>query len=222
MFSDLIKRMRRRMSYYKPKRFSDHYEYAAFFNVRYNLYGGDDLMVLEYPSTDVQELMFKSTTEKFDLTNKTILDVGCGLGYLKKYLDAHAPGYHSYLGVDLSDKMVAGACQRFGDYFVRRDVLAKPFTENEFDFVFLISVLGYPVTKDPFGYMSTLLCELFRISRLGLGFTHLAPKQRQEPSDFTVPPEEMGEWCRKNLSPNVIVNYTPGRLTYYVNVSKSI
>jgi ubiquinone/menaquinone biosynthesis C-methylase UbiE len=188
--------------------------------VRNNLFGGDDMMVLEYRNAEIQERMFKHVTEKFDLTGKTILDVGCGLGYLKKYLDAHAPGYRVYHGVDLSDKMIAGARQRFGDYFSRRDVLAQPFAGNEFDYVFLISVLGYPVTQDPFGYMSVLLRELFRVSRLGLGFTHLAPKRRPEPSDFTVAPAEMGEWCRQNLSPNVVVDDTLGLVTYVVNVFK--
>ncbi len=220
MFSRLMQRMRRRMSYYKPKRFSDHYEYAAFFNVRSNLFSGDDMMVLEYASTDVQERIFKHAIDKFDLKDKKILDVGCGLGYLKKYLDANAPGYRSYRGIDLSDKMIAGARQRFGDFFERRDVIALPFAENDFDVVFLMSVLGYPVTKDPFGYMSTLLRELFRITRYGLAFSHLAPSRREESSDFTVAPQVMADWCRQNLSPQVVVDDTLGLVTYVVAVFK--
>lgn len=221
MFSNLVQRMRRRMSYYKPKRFSDHYEYAAFFNVRSNLFGGDDMMVLEYASPDIQERIFQHAVNKFDLKDKSILDVGCGLGYLKKYLDANAPGYRSYRGIDLSDKMIAGAHQRFGDYFERRDVLAQPFAENEFDVVFLMSVLGYPVTKDPFGYMSMLLCELFRVARCGLAFSHLAPSRRNEPSDFTVAPGAMVDWCREHLSPRVVVDDTLGLVTYDVAVFKA-
>jgi SAM-dependent methyltransferase len=220
MLAKLWSRMRRRMALYKPKRFRDHYEYAAFFDARNIVLAGDDMAVLEYPDEEVQQRIFRHAVEKFDLTERTILDVGCGLGYLKKYLDAQGVRYRSYLGVDLSEKMVAGAVKRFGPYFERRDVLAKPFAEGEFDIVFLLSVLGYPISDDPFGYMSALLRELFRIAREGLVFTHLAPGRRQEPSDFTVAPAEMADWCSKHLSPHVVLDDTLGLVTYVVAVRK--
>ncbi|MFN4218978.1 MAG: class I SAM-dependent methyltransferase [Candidatus Bipolaricaulia bacterium] len=220
MLSNLWSRVRRRMALYKPKRFRDHYEYAAFFDARNIVLAGDDMAVLEYPDEAVQQKIFRHAVEKFDLTGRRILDVGCGLGYLKKYLDAQGVRYRSYWGVDLSEKMVAGARKRFGDYFERRDVLEKPFAENEFDIVFLLSVLGYPISDDPFGYMSTLLRELFRVAREGLVFTHLAPGRRQESSDFTVAPEEMAQWCRRNLSQSVELDDTLGLVTYVVAVCK--
>ncbi|MCL6641804.1 MAG: class I SAM-dependent methyltransferase [Candidatus Bipolaricaulota bacterium] len=220
MFAKLWSRMRRRMALYKPKRFRDHYEYAAFFDARNIVLAGDDMAVLEYPDEAVQQKIFQHAVEKFDLTDRKILDVGCGLGYLKKYLDVQGVRYRSYWGVDLSEKMIAGAVRRFGPHFERRDVLEKPFAEDEFDVVFLLSVLGYPISDDPFGYMSVLLRELFRVSREGLVFTHLAPGRRQEGSDFTVAPEDMADWCRKHLSPTVTLDDTLGLVTYVVAVRK--
>ncbi len=221
MFSGLLKRLRRRMSLYKPKRFRDHHEYGAFFDARNIVLAGDDMAVLEYPNEEVQRKIFQHAIEKFDLKDRKILDVGCGLGYLKKHLDVQNVPYRSYWGVDVSEKMVVGARKRFGPHFECRDVLAQPFAESEFDIVFLLSVLGYPISEDPFGYMSTLLRGLFRISRAGLVFTHLAPGRRQEPSDFTVAPEEMAEWCRRNLSANVTLDDTLGLVTYVVAVHKA-
>ncbi len=221
MLAEISRRLRRRMSFFRPKRFRDHHEYALFFDVRNNLLAGDDMAILEYPNPQVQERIFEHAVEKFDLNGKKILDVGCGLGYLKKFLDARAPGYASYRGIDLSEKMVAGARQRFGDHFERRDVIAEPFAENEFDVVFLLSVLGYPITEDPFGYMSTLLRTLFRFAREGLVFSHLAPGRRVDASDFTVAPEAMADWCRQNLSPHVVLDDTLGLITYAVAVRKA-
>lgn len=220
MLSNLWGRVRRRMALYKPKRFRDHYEYAAFFDARNIVLAGDDMAVLEYPDAAVQQKIFQHAVEKFDLTDRTILDVGCGLGYLKKYLETQGVRYRSYLGVDLSEKMIAGAVKRFGPYFERRDVLAQPFAEGEFDVVFLLSVLGYPISDDPFGYMNALLRELLRIAREGLVFTHLAPGRRQESSDFTVAPEDMAQWCRRNLSQDVTLDDTLGLVTYVVAVRK--
>jgi SAM-dependent methyltransferase len=213
-------RLRRRMALYKPKRFKDHHHYAAFFDARHLVLAGDDMAVLEYPNEEVQQKIFRHAAEKFDLTDRAILDVGCGLGYFKKYLDAQQARYGSYRGVDLSAKMVAGAVKRFGPHFEQRDVLAKPFSENEFDLVFLLSVLGYPVGETPFGYMSALLKELHRIGREGLVFTHLAPGRREESSDFTVVPEAMAQWCREYLSPQVVLDDTLGLVTYVMAVRK--
>ncbi len=99
-------------------------------------------------------------------------------------------------------------------------MLAQPFAENEFDVVFLLSVLGYPISDDPFGYMNELLRGLFHIAREGLVFTHLAPGRRQESSDFTVAPEDMAAWCRRHLSPDVTLDDTLGLVTYVVAVRK--
>ncbi len=216
----LVKRARRRMSLYKPKRFPNHYAYAAFFDVRYTLFAGDDMMILEYPDQKAQECLFHHAVEKFDLDGKKVLDVGCGLGYLKGFLDRCAPGYRSYLGVDLSVKMIEGAGKRFGpEHFVCRDILADPFGENEFDVGFLISVLGYPVGGDPEGYMKALLRELFRINKEGIAFTHLAPGRREEPSDFTCDPEMMVAWCKSELAERVVLDDWGG-VAYIVAVYK--
>jgi SAM-dependent methyltransferase len=220
IFRLLPKGMKRRMSRFKPTHFPDHHAYAEFFDLRSKLFAGDDMMVLEYPDRRTQEEFFKHAVEKFDLKEKKIIDVGCGLGYLKKYLDEHAPGYRSYLGVDLSAEMVRGAQERFGEsHFIRRDILAEPFPENEFDVGFLISVLGYPIGDDPESYMKQLLKELFRINRVGIAFTHLAPGRREEPSDFTYDPKEMARWCRAELSERVTLDDW-GILTYVVAVYK--
>jgi SAM-dependent methyltransferase len=220
IFRLLPKGMKRRMSRFKPPRFPDHHAYAEFFDLRSKIFAGDDMMVLEYPDRETQELFFNRAVDKFALTNKKIIDVGCGLGYLKKYLDEHAPGYRSYLGVDLSQEMVRGAQERFkGSGFIQRDILAEPFAENEFDVGFLISVLGYPVGSGPEDYMKRFLRELFRINRVGIAFTHLAPGRREEPSDFTYDPEKMAAWCRAELSERVTLDDW-GILTYVVAVYK--
>ncbi len=223
LFRFLPERLRRRASRFRPKSFPDHYAYAAFFDVRAKLFAGDDMMILEYPDRATQELLFRHAVEKFDLTGKKVIDLGCGLGYLKKYLDEHAPEYRSYLGVDLSEEMVKGAQKRFGRSekasFVRRDILAEPFEENEFDVGFLISVLGYRVGEDPEGYMKRLLREFFRINRVGIAFTHLAPGRRRDPTDFTYPPEELAAWCRKELSEKVVLDDWGG-VSYVVAVYK--
>jgi|Deesub1362B_J571_1020462.scaffolds.fasta_scaffold09668_2 SAM-dependent methyltransferase len=214
----LPKFLRRRMALVKPRRFPDQQAYAAFFDARARLLAGDDMAILEYPDRQTQRHIFSQATSLAELAGRSILDVGCGLGYLKGFLDEQGIPYQSYLGVDLSQAMVQGAKERFGDFFHRRDVLADPFPELSFDVVFLISVLGYPIGDAPELYMKRLLTTLFSFAREALVFTHLAPGRRTEPSDFTYPPEQLLRWCKENLSPRARLVDDPPRVTYYVGV----
>ena len=215
----LPKFLRRRMASVKPRRFPNQEAYAAFFDARARLLAGDDMDILEYPDRETQTHIFSQAISLAKLEEKTILDVGCGLGYLKGFLDERGVPYKGYLGVDLSKAMVKGATERFGNFFVRRDVLSDPFPDRSFDVVFLISVLGYPIGDDPEAYMKRLLSTLFRFARETFVFTHLMPGRRDEPSDFTYPPEKLLRWCRENLSPHarVLVDDPPW-VTYYVAV----
>lgn len=223
LLSRWLERAQKKMALHKPKSFPTHYHYAAFFDARDTLFKGNDMAILEYPDQKTQQEIFHHAVRRFDLQDKSILDLGCGLGYLKGYLDRHHPDYASYLGVDLSDHMVTGAQERFGkEYFINRDILADPFAEDQFDISFLISVLGYPVGPDPEAYMKDLLKELFRISGYGIGFTHLAPHRREEPSDFTYAPQALEEWCRQVLSPHVVLDDTLGQVTYVIALYKDI
>jgi SAM-dependent methyltransferase len=219
---DLKARAKERMSRYSPSKFRDDAAFAKFFDWRCDAFSGDgeDMLLLEYPDRDTQERIFRHALAPVDLRGQTILDVGCGLGYLKPHLDEHHVGYRSYQGVDLSERMIEGAQQRWGDHYRRRDVMAEPFDEGQYDYVTLLSVLGVKITDDPQAYIEGLLTELFRVASKGLLFTNLAPRRRKRAlrSDFTVPPEEMATWCREHLSPHVEVDDTLELVTYAVAV----
>ncbi len=208
------------MALVKPRWFPSQEAYATFFDARYELLAGDDMDVLEYPDRDTQRTVFSRAISLVDLSGRTILDVGCGLGYLKGFLDEEGIPYRSYLGVDLARNMVEGARERFGDFFRQQDILTDPFPDGSFDVVFLISVLGYPIGDDPEAYMKELLRALFRISREALVFTHLAPGRRQEKSDFTCDPKRLADWCRRNLAAEVRLLDDPTWITYYIGVYK--
>ena len=220
----LKERAKERMSRYSPNKFRDDHAFAKFFDWRCQMFNGDgeDMLLLEYPDVATQRTIFRHALAPVDLSNQRLLDVGCGLGYLKPYLDEHHPGHGAYLGVDLSERMVAGAVARWGDHFARRDIFEEPFADGEFDYVTCLSVLGVKITDDPQAYIEKLLTELFRVAGKGLLFTHLAPGRRRRAlrSDFTAPPEETQRWCREHLSPDVTVDDSLGLVTYAVAVMK--
>jgi SAM-dependent methyltransferase len=220
----LKRRAKERMSRYSPSKFRDDAAFAKFFDWRCETFAGDgeDILLLEYPDRETQEGIFRHALAPAELEDRAILDVGCGLGYLKAYLDEHRPEYGSYLGVDLSARMIEGARHRWGDHFQRRNIMTDRFAERQFDYVTLLSVLGVKITDDPWSYITGLLTELFRVADKGILFTDLAPGRRNRAlrSDFTTPPEQMERWCREHLSPNVTIDDSLNLVTYAVAVTK--
>jgi len=85
-FRLLPKRLKRRMFRYTPAGFPDPAACGAFYDVRHTVFSGDDMMVLEYSSVQAQRRLFER---------------------------AISLPYESYHGIDVSERMVQGACRRF-------------------------------------------------------------------------------------------------------------
>jgi SAM-dependent methyltransferase len=75
--------------------------------------GKDDLRALGYRNNDSQHQRFQALTRWGDMSHCSILDLGCGYGDLKPFLDQHYQGF-IYLGVDFLKEFIDGATQRYG------------------------------------------------------------------------------------------------------------
>lgn len=93
--------------------------------------------VLDWASAQSQLARFQIFARNVPLQDKSLLDVGCGLGDLLTYLDSLAVRV-CYTGVDLLDKMVQAARRNHpGIDFVQGDIFqATPFKAESFDVVF--------------------------------------------------------------------------------------
>ena len=101
-----------------------------------------------------------------DVTNKSILDVGCGFGDLLDCLNKFT--ISSYSGVDISPEALAIAQRRHpGHKFETRDIHLNPFPPNSFDLVFAsgIFALSYSLWED---YVQATMSMMFGFSRIGL------------------------------------------------------
>lgn len=100
-----------------------------------------------------------------DYDDRSVVDLGCGTGEYAFWYATH--GARQVTGVDLSDGSLARAREQANQYdvrnvtFVKQDVLALEFPDEQFDYAYSVGVLHH--TGDPFrGFQ-----EMVRVTKPG-------------------------------------------------------
>jgi len=149
-----------------------------------------------------QQARYRTLIKAGDLNGATVLDVGCGYGDLKVFLDQHFSGF-DYIGIDQMPEFIAEARKRYAG------VERTAFYQTDFssaalphvDYVFASGVLGYRCKSE--GFYSTMIGKLYNSAKVALAFNML-DKSRFPQHDLLVghDREEVLTLCRV-LSPRV-------------------
>jgi SAM-dependent methyltransferase len=217
----LPKRLQQRIRDYAPRGFPDSASCGAFYDARARLFHGDEAAVLEYSSRNVQRRLFQRATAAI-APHGRVLDVGCGLGHLLDFLDDRGFAVEAYTGVDVSPSMVEEASARLegrsGVALEVRNITAEPFPASSFDVAYIISVLGYPIGRDPMRAMMDILGSAFRSCRDGLAFTHVMEGRRAKPFAFPTNPERLAGRCAQELGALAEVHDDGTDFTYVMSL----
>jgi len=151
-----------------------------------------------------QQLRFDALCEIGDLSGKTVLDVGCGYGDLKDFLDQSYHGF-AYIGIDQIAEFVLEARRRHGHrpscYFCIADAATEELPVV--DFVLASGVLNYRCERGD--YALRLIEKMYACGRLGLAFNMLdAEKFPGHPLLAGRQRSQVLDWCHV-LSPSVQV-----------------
>lgn len=127
------------------KNISDFFSYKSDYWV--NLYESDESpsSFMRYELISRKRTVFNLLDKLISDKNKTVLDIGCGIGnYLE---DLHKRG-HKINGIDIAENMLQTSKERLKKYFefpplCRTDIENLPFPDNQFDVVFCVGVLEY-------------------------------------------------------------------------------
>ena len=98
--------------------------------------------------------------------NRTILDYGCGLGFLHTYLE-HEGIVHQYLGIDIVPEFIASCNERVKSNAQFK--LIQPDTEilESFDLVYASGVFNIQTAhskRDSLAYVQERILKLFQIT----------------------------------------------------------
>lgn len=178
---------------------------------------------LGYRDQASQTKRFEALASVGDLSGASVLDVGCGHGDLKGFLDTRFHGF-DYVGIDQMAEFVQQARVLYGQrpscYFCIAD-----FTEADLphaDYVFASGVLGYRCADENFAF--DMIVRMYLAANKALAFNMLdAAKFPEHPLLVGHDMDKVVAFCRR-LSPGVelIQGYLEDDFTVVLRKSASI
>ena len=149
-----------------------------------------------------QQARYETLVKVGDLNACTLLDVGCGHGDLKAFLDLHFSDF-DYIGIDQMPEFIAEAKTRYSDCprtsFYQTDFSAAELPQV--DYIFASGALGYRCKNKSF--YADMIKKLYHSAKVALAFNML-DKKNFPSHDLLVghDRDEMIAFCRA-LSPSV-------------------
>lgn len=176
-------------------------------------------MFSEYPKTigwysyATQEIRFDMLKKVGDLSNKTILDVGCGYADLFK----HIPPNTNYTGVDIDPFRIQMAKQKYPEANVFVLDILDETVDAQFDYVVASGIFSIP-TPNHTQWMISNIEKMFKLSKIGIAFNFITTNAKYKLKDYLYrDPEEVIGYC--NLisgSVNIEQNYLNNDVTIYM------
>ena len=139
---------------------------------------------LQWKSNKSINLRFKQMLSNLDFRNKSVLDIGCGFGFLIPYIEKQTNKFE-YLGVDIVPEFIKEARKLYsGHEFMICDYFTYPLKE-QFDIIvasgILNSNLGEESTKDRINFIK----KTFDCCKTALAFNMAgdSPQPKNSPNN---------------------------------------
>jgi len=181
-------------------------------------FGREDVKALGWRGTESQQKRFEVIASLADFTASTVLDVGCGRGDLKAFLDERFEDV-AYLGIDQMPEFIADANARYAGgspcRFYEGDFTTAAFPRV--DYVIASGALGYRTQDDEF--LHDMICRLYASADRAAIFNVLDAKRfPAHPLLLGRDCEQVAAYCR-TLSPmvEVVKGYLPDDMTVRIS-----
>jgi SAM-dependent methyltransferase len=150
-------------------------EVKDFYNNRHKEVG-DTLKSVGWSTKESQYLRFEVLIRNLELENKTILDIGCGLGDFITFLEEKGIKNFNYIGLDISESLIESAKNKFKDkkniQFIVGDTLELIHRLPSFDISVMSGALSYKI-EDNMGYTKEVMYQLAMKSNEVVAFNFL-------------------------------------------------
>lgn len=174
-----------------------------------------------YKNADAQELRYRIISEVTDLNGLAVHEVGCGVGHLAGLLTRWAPRAR-FSGSDILPASIDiarrthPACR-----FAVRDVLG-PSDGWRYDVVVTSGMLNLRLEYDDAAWeqwVCQVLRNMYAMCTVALAFNGMSDQvDFRDPNLFYANPMDIAEFCRAELSPQVVVRHDYPLYEYTVYV----
>jgi len=180
---------------------------------------GQDVKALSWGNVDSQRERFRVLCEIGYLSDKSILDVGCGFGDFYLYLKEQGISPKQYVGIDINLLMIGMAKIRLPEVrFEVADILTTKLREK-YDYVFASGIFALE-TPNWQSVTERILRKMYQLSNIGIGVNFLSSLTTggQLPDRHYANPEDIVAFIRKNLKTRTILrhDYRPNDFTLYI------
>jgi hypothetical protein len=150
-----------------------------------------------------QRLRFEVLCGICDLGDKTLCEIGCGVGHLYDWLRERRLDVE-YCGIDLSEQMIEVACQRHPSvHFERRDIL-RDSNLPMYDVVVCSGLFHVKLAHDDRQWLDFVelgIRRMYSMCRVGVAFNLITDQvDFRSENLFYSNPGEMLDFCRRELT----------------------
>jgi len=174
-----------------------------FYRNEFTLHG-DNHSSVRYASRESQWRRYDILTEISDLSNKTILDYGCGTGHLLEYLNEKNIGIKDYVGIELVPEFLAICKKKFpsGTFFQSLQDYKKSF-----DFGVVSGTFNDALSNNRDFWMKAI-GDIYLRCNDGIAFNMMSKYVDYEnPKLYYEDPSYVFNFIKKNLSPFITLRH---------------
>lgn len=172
---------------------------------RLHYYNEDDGANIFWSSRTAQEKRFEALLDIGDLTDKTILDVGCGYCDLFNFIKAKNYAIKSYTGIDIVPDIVSKAKQLHPNTSISiRDIQKEPLEKDSFDYIFGSGIFAL---EDPnwSKYTVNMLKIMLEGARIGVAVNFLKGSSALKDGLMRLDPVATLEFIKKHVHDKAVL-----------------
>ncbi len=181
-------------------------------------FGAGNAKSLGWFDTASQQCRFRILSLIADLSNKTVLDIGCGYADFAQFLQTKYTNC-SYIGVDLSESFINYAKKRYTNkrkiHLILNDYTNIPLPRA--DYILSSGIFSFQISSTDF-YMQQIK-RLYQSATCGFGFNMLTPADTKIDNDILqrYNPHEIFRFCNA-IAPlsTIICGYLPNDFTVFM------
>jgi SAM-dependent methyltransferase len=187
-----------------------------FHEMRIEEHGEDSTQALGWKNFHSQQARFAMLEDIGDMNDCSVLDVGCGHGDLRAYLDDKYPRLR-YAGIDQMEEFLDVAIDRYAKMPETTFYLGDCYTAElpRMDYVLASGSLIYRNSEPHF--IELVITKLFDTCRVAFGFNLLSKVDSPEGVLVAYDPETIVQYC-STLTENVLLHedYFDGDFTVWM------